>query len=203
MKARACVFAPGPWGECLDLSYGQATGASCQSEKRRGRRACRVIQTTDSGATVAPDVPLPLGSARHFDQIPRTPAWLALWKQLGRESLFETYRRIVLGEPALESGWFTDVIARAKTGDDDARRQIMGCSLRTGLGLASVVYAELSALKRREMDLFDLVEEANAELDAALARFTGTAVDDFLCHIAEAIVIRLRALSNEPVQDTP
>ena len=93
----------------------------------------------------------------------------------------ESYRNQVCGLPELEDHWFPEALTRARQGDDEARRRILGCGLKTALQIAEEEREE------KDLETLDLVEEANRGLTKALTTFQGSTAEEFLRHATGTI----------------
>lgn len=98
------------------------------------------------------------------------------------------YRAVIQSQPECEDSWLGDSLARARAGDDEARRRILGSFLRLALERAE---ARVPASGR--LELFDLIQEANAGLNHGLATFDGQTVGELESWLRDSVE---RAITN-------
>src|SRR5262249_39372141 len=109
--SRPCVYAPGPWGDCLDLGCA-AQGGRCQYVGPPGRNACHCVAAGPS------------------------PSRAFFPKDQPMETALATYKRIITEQPAIDDAWFAETLTRAKAGDHNARQKIAGSCLSAALSAA-------------------------------------------------------------------
>lgn len=108
----------------------------------------------------------------------------------------DTYRNTIEQQPACSTDGFAHALARARQGDDAARRQILGSCLR--LALARV---EGRSPECGEDELFALIQDANAALEEALANFAGSSLSDFMQHAQHRVDRCLDDLLGQSTQE--
>src|SRR5689334_18395181 len=107
----ACMYAPGTWGDCLDLTCSRQGGRCEFVGGTWGQESCRCVAVLPS--------------------LNRASQGLA-----DMETPLETYRRIVDVQPACDAAYFSGAIARYRAGDERAAREISGRCLRFALAVA-------------------------------------------------------------------
>src|SRR3954451_16513156 len=110
MNSRPCVYAPGPWGNCLDLGC-QARGGRCVYVGGRRGRSRRVCRTGEPSRNVADAEEGPVVEA------------------------MELYRAEVSRVPACADPEFSNRLAEYRAGDEAAGRAITGSCLGMVLAL--------------------------------------------------------------------
>src|ERR1700680_898887 len=124
MSSPACLYAPGTWGDCFDLTCG-AQGGRCRYVGPPGRNAWRCIAAAPS------------------------PSRADFQKDTSMATALDTYKRTVGEQPSCDDAWFAEALDRARAGETEARRQICGSCLRIAL-----TAAERRWNRRSEEDLF-------------------------------------------------
>jgi hypothetical protein len=150
----ACVYAPGPWGNCLDLSCRQRGGRCRYVRSRRGRNRCPCRVSPPSRNVVQGEEVVAVASP------------------------IQTYRSALGGQPPCADPWFADTLSRWRAGDDGAWREISGRCLARVLDAVERRFPD-----RGEEALLDLVQDANAALVRAIKSFPGTSATDFFAHL--------------------
>src|SRR5690242_20082749 len=97
----ACIYAPGSWGDCLDLTCSRQ-GGRCQFVE--GPRATELCRCT----AARPSPNLASGEATRME----TP--------------LEIYRRHLADLPACDAEFFAEALTRYRAGDESAARDISG-----------------------------------------------------------------------------
>src|SRR5579862_9284924 len=105
------MYAPGSWGDCLDLTCGRQGGRCRFVGGEWGRQACRCVPVTPS-----PNL-IPLGDTH-------------------METPLDIYRRVVGEQPACDAPFFSEALSRYRAGDEQAAREISGRCLRFALAIA-------------------------------------------------------------------
>jgi DNA-directed RNA polymerase sigma subunit (sigma70/sigma32) len=105
------------------------------------------------------------------------------------ETPLETYRRVVAEQPTCDPPFFVEALSRYRSGDGSAARSISGSCLRFALALA-----EERAREAPTLDLFDVIQEANAGLMEAITTFPGAELHDFLDYARGRIQRRIADL---------
>jgi DNA-directed RNA polymerase sigma subunit (sigma70/sigma32) len=105
------------------------------------------------------------------------------------ETALETYRRVIASQPTCNDSFFTESLARYRSGDESAARDISGSCLRLALQLVEHHSADPASPS------FDAIQEANAGLMDAITTFAGDDLHDFLRYAQDRIQQRLAALA--------
>ena len=106
----ACIYAPGSWGDCFDLTCSQH-GGRCQFVE--GPRAAELCRCT----AVRPSPNLA------FREVARM------------ETPLEMYRSRLASLPVCDAAFFAEALARYRAGDESAARDISGRCLAIALQL--------------------------------------------------------------------
>jgi DNA-directed RNA polymerase sigma subunit (sigma70/sigma32) len=152
MDSSLCVYAPGPWGNCLDLGC-RDRGGRCEyvgGRQGRSRCVCRVGEPSRN---------------------------VAAGEGLAVEETLELYRSAVTAQPECAEPAFSGWLRRFRDGDEAAGRAISGSCLR--IALAEV---ESRPTLPGGLAFLDAVQEANAGLVEALHSFTGSTAEEFVEH---------------------
>src|SRR5205814_3175785 len=139
----ACIYAPGSWGECLDLTCGRQGGRCQFVEGPRAPELCRC-----TAARPSPN--------------------LALREVARMETSLEIYRGCVAKLPACDAEFFSEALARYRAGDERAARDISGRCLGLALRLGEERSHELGSTETLEA-----VQEANRRLWKSITTFAG------------------------------
>ncbi len=134
-----CVYAPGPWGNCLDLTCRQRGGRCRYVRSRRGRNRCPCRVAAPSRNVIPGE------------------------EVVAVQSPIQMYRSALSGQPECTDPWFAEALSRWRAGDAGAWREISGRCL--GRVLKAV---ECRFPGRDEEELLDLVQDANAALVRAI-----------------------------------
>jgi DNA-directed RNA polymerase sigma subunit (sigma70/sigma32) len=163
----ACIYAPGSWGDCLDLTCSRQGGRCQFVGGPGGRDSCRCV----------PALPSPN----------RALAGLA---DMEMQTVLENYRRFVAEQPVCDGVFFAEALGRARAGDVNAARDICGRCLRFALAAADErVKAAPSP------PLFDVIEEANLALMEAITTYAGDDVQDFMTYARLRMEQRVAAVA--------
>ncbi len=157
MNSRPCVYAPGPWGNCLDLGCRDRGGRCVYVGGRRGRTRC-VCRIEEPSRNVADE-----GEEQAVEAL-------------------ELYRAEIAKVPACDGPDFSRRLVEYRAGDEVAGRAITGGRLGMALTLVESLPELLAGLT-----LLDTVQEANAGLVQALQTFTGTTGGEFDEHARRTI----------------
>ena len=106
------------------------------------------------------------------------------------ENAYEKYKSMIDAQPVLDDSWFASALTQARHGDDEARRRILGSSLRLALPVA-----ESLAATRTDLSFWDVVQEANVALTHSLQHFTGSLAGDFAAQVESDVRAHLLALA--------
>jgi DNA-directed RNA polymerase sigma subunit (sigma70/sigma32) len=106
------------------------------------------------------------------------------------KAAYAKYKSMVETQPLLDDGWFGPALAQARQGDEEARRRIVGSSLRLALPVAEVL-----AAARTDLPFWDLVQEANVALTHSLQQFTGSLAGDFAAQAERDVRSHLQTLT--------
>src|SRR5262249_36884810 len=121
----ACVYAPGSWGDCLDLTCSQRGGRCQFVEGPRAKELCRC-----TAARPSPN--------------------LAFREVVPVESHLESYRRHLASLPACDAAFFGEALTRYRAGDEAAAREISGRCLVLALRLGEERAREVGSLETLE-----------------------------------------------------
>lgn len=117
MSNPSCVYAPGPWGNCLDLTCA-AQGGHCKYVGPPGRNACRCVAAMPS------------------------PSRAGKERQMTVSTAVESYRQAINHIPQATTP-LPDTLARARAGDEASIRELAGSFLHTSLELAAREFSEV------------------------------------------------------------
>jgi hypothetical protein len=87
--------------------------------------------------------------------------------------------------------WFGTALAAAQTGDDDARRRIVGSCLSVALRIAERHYGHLDS-----DELLGFIECANHGLWQSVPTFRGTTADEFVRHAEQSVEAHLKGAAS-------
>jgi DNA-directed RNA polymerase sigma subunit (sigma70/sigma32) len=121
---------------------------------------------------------------------------LALASEVAVQPALEVYeaelRRLTEGANCTDP-WFTEQLARARTGDEDAGRAICGSCLKLVLEIAKKEWRAESPL-----NMLEWVQEGNAVLMKFVKRFTGSGAEEFLRQLGQQIPAWFTLLTQHP-----
>ena len=156
-----CVYAYGPWGNCLDTGC-RSQGGRCKYVGPPGPKACRC------------NVAAP--SPNRSDAAGGTVV----------EQELLLYRQQIDEQPICSELSFQENLTRYRAGDEMGARLISSTCLRIAYEIAMKLENPPSAL-----DPFGRIEVANAGLVQAIDSFTGSSVEEFIPHARQTIIGRL------------
>jgi DNA-directed RNA polymerase sigma subunit (sigma70/sigma32) len=105
------------------------------------------------------------------------------------EEAISEYLRQINDVPECNDSVFHDLLVRARSGDDEARREISGRCLRVAFELAEAMPAPPP-----DLDRLDRIQEANAGLHTAILTFSGSTAVEFIDYARRTIGERLESL---------
>ena len=100
------------------------------------------------------------------------------------------YREFLGTFPPLHDTWFPAALAKARCGDRESRRQILGSSLRLVVEVAEGLRFGLRP-EDAGSSLQALIETGNAVLGDCLARFTGEGAQEYCDEVRAALRRRI------------
>ena len=105
----------------------------------------------------------------------------------------ELYKAQVVNLPECQDPWFQETLARARTGDEGALRDISGRCLVIPLQIAEKYWRPDFGFT-----LLDLIEEGNRVLMKITKNFTVSSAAEFICKVKEEIDVRILRIVEHP-----
>jgi hypothetical protein len=163
-----CAYMPGPAGECINVGCRGRGGQCAYIGGKRGRERCRCRVGSPSENVAESEL------------------------EVAVETAMSIYRQRIRELPACSADWFTEALARARAGDEMARRTIQG-----GCGSRVLSVVEARYANATDEELLGLVQDANVALERVVETFSGESVEEFLPHLDAAIERQLQQMALE------
>ena len=166
--SQICLYAPHGTSDCMDLGCRQRGGSCKVVELKDDKRICRCLMALPSTNIVDME-----GGAVVTDPV-------------------ATYRTRVSELEACSDDWFAQTLAAAHSGDDNARRRIVGSCLNLALRVVDKYFGTASA-----EEFLNRVEDANYILWRSLDSFAGSTAIEFTQHAQVAVEARFSNSTSE------